>query len=126
MTASNRKPWATLLELAFLTKRLAEHSPELAFIVLALPELAKETPESQTGTSLPGNRFYLGQRVRVTRDGLNLFPGRVYCARVGDLGTITNVPTEDDPDYGVVLDNNPAGKRHAFGDEDLEPAEVQP
>jgi hypothetical protein len=117
----NIKPWTALLELSCNIKRIADHSPELALAVLALPTLAKTIPRPKAGSSLPGNRFYLGQRVRVTVDGLGLFPG-IYRARVGDLGTVTNVPTNTDPDYGVVLDNNPTGKRHAFGDEDLEPA----
>ncbi|MEH0417831.1 hypothetical protein [Streptomyces sp. B21-083] len=118
MTTIEPKPWALLLELASLLKQLTDRSPELAVAILTLPALAKATPHPEAGTSLPGNRFYLGQRVQVAIDELDLFPG-VYRARAGDLGTVTNVPTDTDPDYGVVLDNNPTGKRHAFGDDDL-------
>jgi hypothetical protein len=121
VTDTPRKPWNSFLELSFLIKQIADHSPELALTVLALPELAKAMPQPTVGTSLPGNRFYLGQRVRIVTDGLDLFSGRTYRARVGDLGTVTNVPTDTDPDYGVVLDNNPTGKRHAFSDDELAP-----
>lgn len=122
MTANlTPKPWTELLKFAADIKQIADHSPDLAATVLALPLAVRNMPRPELGTPLRSNRFYLGQRVQVTRDEFDIFGG-LYCARAGDLGTVTNVPTSTDPDYGVVLDNNPTGKRHAFGDEDLQAA----
>jgi len=66
-------------------------------------------------------RFYLGQRVCINIDEFDLGSscGQIYRARIGDLGTIAHMPGKTDPDYGVILDNDPRGRRHAFGENEL-------
>jgi hypothetical protein len=65
-------------------------------------------------------RYYLGQRVRTTVDELSLW-GSVP-APAGTLGTIA-MPEDEWGDYAVILDSDPSGRRHAFGENELEPAD---
>ena len=46
MSKHNVKPWTALLEFSANIRTIADHSPELAIAVLALPAIAKATPRA--------------------------------------------------------------------------------
>lgn len=64
-------------------------------------------------------RFYLGQRVRTTVDEFSRTIFGIIPAPAGTLGTIA-MPEDEWGDYAVLLDTDPT-RRHAFGENELEP-----
>lgn len=102
MTGKPRKAWSTILELAVYGRLIADH-------------WAKQREQAATG---PG-QFYLGQRVRTTADSGVL--GLTTPVPAGTLGTIAS-PLDEWGDYRVVMDNDPTGRRHTYGEDELAPA----
>lgn len=107
MTNMTRKPWQAILELAARAHLANKHW------TTTCQEQALAREQGLTG------KLYLGQRIRVTVD--DVLPGH-FNAKAGMLGTVAHMPSQRDPDYGVLLDEDPARRRRAYSETELTPA----
>ncbi|KOU62068.1 hypothetical protein ADK57_25895 [Streptomyces sp. MMG1533] len=110
---TTRKTWKAILELAEQDTGEGRTCNQLVSGFLAARQGERPDVEVHAG------RFRIGQRVRTTVDTLGLSPATPFPA--GTFGTVANLPDEWG-DYGVVLDGEPSGRRHAYGDNELAPA----
>ncbi|MFF5778190.1 hypothetical protein ACFY7Y_14715 [Streptomyces virginiae] len=100
------KPWSPALNLAVLLRLIAEYWA------------AQLRTHRESGYH---GRFYLGQRVRITVDTLDIFPGALHVP-AGTLGTIA-MPLDEWGDYAVIVDTDPARRRRPYGDSELTPVD---